>query len=357
MSYNSVLQSNNTDLQVILNTISELPNAGSNVEITLQDKTVTPSTSSQTITADSGYDGLETVTVNAIPSEYITTNDATAEASKIMSGETAYANGKKITGTFTIESELSTQDDLIAQTQSVVNELPEAGSGEAILQDKTVTPSENSQIIIADDGYDGLDTVIVNAIPSAYVKPSDTKSATTYTPTTSDQTIAAGTYCSGVQTIKGDANLIASNIKSGISIFGITGTASSGGSSGSGSERGTCTVHVMIDPTAGDPSNLIQVAACLYQYGADGKGFRYTVDYNGEYTSGYNFTIENVTCGSILAIEAFDNAGEITETCTNAIFVGDGGMGVYPFSYFINETGEDVNITIYLDNQFAEDEG
>jgi len=50
------------------------------------------------------------------------------------------------------------------------------------------------------------------------------KAAATYTPGTTDQTIAAGQYLSGIQTIKGDANLIASNIKSGTSIFGVTGT-------------------------------------------------------------------------------------------------------------------------------------
>ena len=49
------------------------------------------------------------------------------------------------------------------------------------------------------------------------------KSAATYTPGTSDQTIPAGRYLTGAQTIKGDANLVASNIKSGTSIFGITG--------------------------------------------------------------------------------------------------------------------------------------
>lgn len=50
------------------------------------------------------------------------------------------------------------------------------------------------------------------------------KSAQTYTPTTSNQTISAGQYLSGAQTIAGDANLIASNIKSGVTIFGVTGT-------------------------------------------------------------------------------------------------------------------------------------
>lgn len=48
--------------------------------------------------------------------------------------------------------------------------------------------------------------------------------AKTYTPGTSNQTIAAGQYLSGAQTIKGDSNLKAANIKKGVSIFGITGT-------------------------------------------------------------------------------------------------------------------------------------
>lgn len=45
----------------------------------------------------------------------------------------------------------------------------------------------------------------------------------TITPGTSNKTIEAGKYLSGTQTIKGDANLIADNIKKGVSIFGITG--------------------------------------------------------------------------------------------------------------------------------------
>lgn len=48
--------------------------------------------------------------------------------------------------------------------------------------------------------------------------------AKTWTPGTANQTIAAGTCITGAQTIKGDANLTAANIKNGVSIFGKTGT-------------------------------------------------------------------------------------------------------------------------------------
>lgn len=91
-------------------------------------KTITPSTSSQTAVA-SGVYTTGAVTVAAIPSSYKNTSDATASADEIMQGETAYVNGSKVTGTFTIDEELETQDDLIAQISSVVNSLPEAGSG------------------------------------------------------------------------------------------------------------------------------------------------------------------------------------------------------------------------------------
>lgn len=56
-----------------------------------------------------------------------------------------------------------------------------------------------------------------------------TNPGATITPSTSSQTISAGQYLSGGIIIQGDANLIGTNIVSGASIFGVTGTAAAGG--------------------------------------------------------------------------------------------------------------------------------
>ena len=86
------------------------------------------------------------------------TSDATATATDIAKGKTAYVNGGKVTGTY---------------------EPPTFTT-----QKKSVTPSATQQVIAPDSGYDGLSQV----------------------------------------TVSGDANLTSENIKSGVSIFGITGT-------------------------------------------------------------------------------------------------------------------------------------
>lgn len=190
--------------------------------------------------------------INALPSGGGTTlPELTNEGSDIdlVTGkELINSSGEVVTGTnpyakAETDAEVSTQADLISQIQTA---LASKTSVSPTLQEKTVTPTTSVQNVTPDSGYDGLSKVTVNAIPSTYVQPTSTKTATTYTPSTADQTIAAGTYCSGVQTIKGDANLKAENIASGVSIFGVTGTHS-GGSSGGGGSVETCTVAVRQD--------------------------------------------------------------------------------------------------------------
>jgi hypothetical protein len=59
----------------------------------------------------------------------IDTTDATATADEIFHGETAYAKGQKVTGTFSIDNELTSQESLITQIQAALEgkSLPSAG--------------------------------------------------------------------------------------------------------------------------------------------------------------------------------------------------------------------------------------
>lgn len=93
-------------------------------------------------------------------------------------------------------------------------------------------PSQKAKFYDTDDatldnGNKMLDGVTAYSNGVKYTGSIQNKSAQTYTPTTSDQQINAGQYLSGVQTIKGDANLSAGNIKKDVVLFGITGTLQS----------------------------------------------------------------------------------------------------------------------------------
>ena len=319
----------------------------------LQTKSVSPSESEQSVTPDTGYDGLSRVTVGAIqtetktvttngtvtpssgkylkqvtvnvPTSGIDTSDATATADDIAKNKTAYINGEKVTGSlilvngFNLNSNASwdsqnsklilsatppkkciflangsiklfcTGENLGNATAADVAEgktftssagLRVTGTAKAsapTLQSKTATPSTSQQTITPDNGYDGLSSVTVEAMPTAalgtptisvdsagkitakveqtasgYVqagsksatKQLTTKGAATITPGTSDQTIASGTYLTGTQTIKGDANLVAGNIKSGVSIFGIAGSFEGSGGGGGSSDNNCEAYHI-----------------------------------------------------------------------------------------------------------------
>ena len=95
--------------------------------------------------------------------------------------------------------------------------IPKSGGGTAKFMDTSDANAVAGEILSGKTAYvDG--TKITGQITS--------KGAETYTPTTSDQTIPSGQYLSGAQTIKGDANLTAVNIASGVTIFGVAGSLS-----------------------------------------------------------------------------------------------------------------------------------
>lgn len=69
-------------------------------EFKTQSKTATPSQAIQTVEPDRGYDGLSSVMVDKIPSNYIDTSGATADSYDICKGDTAYVDGQLITGLY-----------------------------------------------------------------------------------------------------------------------------------------------------------------------------------------------------------------------------------------------------------------
>ena len=97
-----------------------------------------------------------------------------AETSEVfLNKEIINQNGEISVGTFTLDNELNAQDNLILQIQTAL-EGKAAGGAEPILQSKTVSPNTSSQVIKPDSGYDGLEQVTVNAIPSEFIIPSGT---------------------------------------------------------------------------------------------------------------------------------------------------------------------------------------
>lgn len=210
--------------------------SGGSSGVKLQSKTVTPSENTQTVNPDSSYDALSSVTVEAISNTYIGSSVTKKSAATYTPGTSnqSIASGQYLSGAQTIKGDSNLIASNIKKGVTIFNVTGSynEATGGPTLQSKTVSPSESTQTVSPDSGYDGLSKVTVNAISSTYVGSDVTKkSAATYTPKTTDQSIASGQYLSGTQTIKGDANLVAGNIKSGVNIFGVTGTYAGGGSS------------------------------------------------------------------------------------------------------------------------------
>lgn len=145
--------------------------AGS-VSIVTETKTLTPTKKQQVVPATSGK-VISSVTVAAIPGNYIDTTDATATAATILDGETAYVGGVKVEGTMpnngAAEKTLTT-----TETSYTIPEGYHNGEGTVIIvpEQKTVQPSRSEQNVTPTTGK-VLSKVTVGAIPANLIDTTD----------------------------------------------------------------------------------------------------------------------------------------------------------------------------------------
>lgn len=206
------------------------------------------------------------VTVNGKTVAGTFTADGTAAAGDMLSGKVAYVKGQKVTGTIPSKAAASYKPGTAAQTIKAVQYLSgdQTIEGDAALIAANIkygasifdvagsfTEDANAaaaEILTGKIGYvkgqkitgsmpnrgavsQWLGINGTYTIPAGYhngqgvVKQSiTTKGEATYTPSTSEQVIEKNQYLTGSQFIKGDGNLVAGNIRSGVSIFGVGGS-------------------------------------------------------------------------------------------------------------------------------------
>ena len=284
--------------------------------LSLTSATITPSESVQTATPGTGYDGLSSVTVNAIPSDYIGSAITTRSSSDVsISGasisvpagyySTAVSKSVSTGSASTPASTITANPTITVSTSGLITA--------SVTSSKSITPTVST-------GYVSTGTAGTVSVTGSKTQQLSVKAAATYIPTTSNQTISSGVYLTGTQTINGDANLVASNIKSGISIFGVTGTYSGAGINLQNTTITPTESIQTINPDSGyDGFSQITVNAIPSQY---------------KNTSDANASAANILYNKI----AYNSTGKVTGTMANngtlnGTITSQGGTYIIPAGY------------------------
>lgn len=164
-----------------------------------------------------------------------------ATSADILYGKKAYVNGALIEGT--IQTKTGQQGSTITSngTTSIPQGYHDGGSYVSVNVSTTTANGALGEPSISLNTSTGVITATSNVRTSGYLSTSETSSKTytlptnsggIITPGTSQKTaVAAGKYTTAATYVKGDSNLVAANIKSGVSIFGVSGTYEGSGSS------------------------------------------------------------------------------------------------------------------------------
>ena len=182
--------------------------------------TITTGTNTITLTK-TGVTTTPTVSAGYVSSATASTATVALTAS-VTVNPTPTASGKTVTIPAGYYSAQTTKD---VSTGSATGPSTVSSTGASVSTgNNTLTLTKNSVSITptVSAGYVSSGTASSSTV--SLTASVTTKGATTYTPGTQDQTIASGTYLTGAQTISGDVDLVANNIRSGVQIFGVNGS-------------------------------------------------------------------------------------------------------------------------------------